>query len=208
MKARDISVTVSPDLPVWPGDPAVVLERYLSQAAGDQANVSRLACSVHVGTHVDAPIHFVEGGRGVDELSWETLVGDALVADARGLHTITAAALEALAIPPGTRRLLLKTDNSALWSSGVFEEGYVALEPDAARWVVEREIALLGVDYLSVQLYDDPNPDTHRILLEAGVVLLEGLDLGDVSPASYVLVCLPLKLRGADGAPARVVLLE
>jgi arylformamidase len=208
MKVRDISVTVSPELPVWPGDPEIVLERYTSIAGGDQVNASRIACSVHVGTHVDAPVHFVDGGRGVDELALDALVGDAFVADARGLATITADALNALDVPPGTKRLLLRTDNSGLWSTGRFEPGFAALDAGGARWIVGRELALVGIDYLSVQRYDDPTADTHRIMLEAGVVLLEGLNLGDVDPGGYMLVCLPVKLRGADGAPARAVLLE
>lgn len=210
MRIWDISVPVSPGLAVWPGDPRVVLERYASLDAGDVANISRLAASVHVGTHVDAPLHFVDGGIPVPELSLDHLVGPVVVSDARGVAEITPEVLDALALPPGTRRLLLKTDNSTLWvqPEHEFRTDYVALTPAAAQWVAARGIVLLGVDYLSVQLYADEEPETHVRLLEAGVIVLEGADLRDVEPGRYVLVCLPVKLAGADGAPARAILLE
>lgn len=208
MRIWDISVPVSPTLPVWPGDPTVELERYMSLAA-DGANVTRLACSVHVGTHVDAPLHHIEGGTTVDRLALETLVGPALVVETAAA-AVTAETLEELALPEGTVRLLLKTRNSELWASAdrAFRRDYVALTPDAAEWVVQRGIRLLGVDYLSVQLFDDERPDTHRTLLGAGVILLEGADLSAVPPGDYLLACLPVKLEGADGAPARAVLID
>lgn len=210
MRMWDISVPVSPRLPVWPGDPEVVLERYMSLADGDVANISRFAASVHVGTHVDAPVHFVPEGAAVDELALDALVGPAVVVEARGAPEITPELLDGLDLAEGTRRLLVKTDNSELWASPdhAFRPDYVALTPEAARWVADRGIVLLGVDYLSVQRFGDAQPDTHRILLEAGVVVLEGTDLREVPPGRYVLACLPLKLRGSDGAPARAVLLE
>lgn len=175
--------------------------------AGNQANVSRLDCDVHVGTHVDAPWHFLKNGATVEQLPLDILIGPAIVAYLPGASAITASDLADLALPTGTKRLLLRTSNSELWAAGVteFRTDYVALTADAARWVVDQSIYLIGVDYLSVQRYED-DPLTHQILLEAGVIILEGLNLAGVRPGVYELICLPIHLVGADGAPARVVL--
>ena len=210
MKILDISVPVSPGLPVWPGDPTVELERYRSISAGDDCNVSRICCSVHSGTHVDAPEHFIDNALTVEDLTLEMLIGPALVIEVPAAGAIEPDFLETVSLPPGTARLLFKTRNSQLWRQPEhsFKSDYVALSPEAAAWIVERGIRLVGVDYLSVQMFSDPEPLTHRTLLSAGVVIIEGLDLQDVSPGSYQLVCLPLKLVGSDGAPARAVLIE
>jgi arylformamidase len=210
LKIFDISVPVSPGLPVWPGDPPVELERYRSISAGDDCNVSRICCSVHSGTHVDAPGHFIDNALTVEALSLDTLIGPALVVEVPGAGAIEPDFLETVSLPGGTVRVLFKTRNSDLWhkTGHSFDSDYVALSMDGAAWIVDRGIRLVGVDYLSVQMFSDPEPLTHRTLLAAGVVIIEGLDLQDVSPGSYQLVCLPLKLVGSDGAPARTVLLE
>jgi len=194
-------------MPVWPDSIGLRLYRTQSLEDGDESNVSRLDCDVHTGTHVDAPRHFLENGITVEQLPLDTLVGPAIVAYLPHADAITAGDLAALAMPPGTERLLLRTHNSELWATRAteFRKDYVALTADAARWVVDQDIHLIGVDYLSVQRYDD-SPLTHQILLEAGVILLEGLNLADVQPGMYELICLPLKLVGAEGAPARAVL--
>ena len=209
MKIYDISLALTPRLPRWPGDPDIVLTPYQSLAAGDNSNNTHLACSVHSGTHIDAPAHFIDDGAGVEQIALDVLVGQALVAEIPGVARITPEHLEALDLPAETRRLLLKTDNSAYWSNPEheFRKDFTALTAEAAKWVVARGIQLIGVDYLSVQLFDDPSPLTHRVLLEAGAVVLEGLDLRPVSQGSYQLVCLPLKINGSDGAPARAVLI-
>lgn len=210
MRIWDISLAVSPGLPVWPGDPQIVLERYMAISKGDAANVSRLACSVHVGTHMDAPVHFVEGGPAIEDLPLDVLIGPAVVAKLLGVDTITPECLETLTLPSDTKRLLFKTSNSQLWAGSHHEfcSDYVALTPQAAEWVVRKGIRLIGVDYLSVQRFHDPEPLTHLILLEAGVVIVEGLDLREVPPGRYQLICLPMKLVGSDGAPARAVLIR
>lgn len=179
----------------------------MSLKAGDRANVSRLDCDVHMGTHVDAPWHFLSDGFTVDEMSLDVLIGPATVAYLPEASVITAKELAGLNLPSGIQRLLLKTRNSDLWAAGVteFRKDYVALSADAARWAVERGIRLVGIDYLSVQCYDD-NPLTHQILMKAGVIIVEGLNLAAVEPGSYELICLPLRLVGADGAPVRAVL--
>ena len=207
MRLYDISVGVSPEIPVWPGDPPVVLERVMSMENGDEANISRIQSGVHVGTHIDAPIHFVEGGATVDAIPLKSLLGRAYVVDLRKADMLDAAALESARIPPRTRRLLFKTRNSELWISGEssFQKDFVAVDVSGAEWLVKKGVKLVGVDYLSVAPFNDGGP-THRILLEAGVVVVEGLNLARVSKGRYTLYCLPVKLMGSDGAPARAVL--
>ena len=210
IKIWDISLPVTHELPVWPSDPPVVLERYKAISKGNRSNVSRLTCGVHTGTHMDAPIHFIEGGAAIEDLPLEVLVGPAVVAEILDVDTITPDCLEALALPSDTTRLLFKTSNSQLWADPhhKFYTDYVALTPQAAEWIVQKGICLVGVDYLSVQRFDDPEPLTHRTLLEAGVVVVEGLNLREVTPGRYPqLICLPINLVGSDGAPARAVLI-
>lgn len=204
----DISLPISPDLPVWPGDPNIVLEQVAAMDDGAEANVTRLDMSAHTGTHVDAPHHFMNDGRTVENLSLEVLVGECYVLRvANEIDEITADILEKAGIPKDAVRLLFRTRNSELWRRGEtrFQTGFAAVSEDGARWLVERGVKLVGVDYLSVAAYSQPVP-THRALLAAGVVVVEGLDLSRVEPGVYVLYCLPLKLLGADGAPARAIL--
>ena len=210
MRIFDISVSIHPKLPVWPGDPQIVLERYRQLANGDASNDSRLACSVHCGTHIDAPAHFIEKGNTIEQLSLDSLVGNATVVEFPKIHRITPDLLETQKIDTQTNRLLLKTKNSELWADPEHEfyPDYVALSAEAARWIVNNGIQLVGIDYLSIQLFKDAEPLTHRILLEAGVIILEGLNLRDVKPGTYQLICLPLKLTGSDGAPARAILIQ
>jgi arylformamidase len=210
MKIFDISVSIHPKLPVWPGDPPVVLERYRQQTKGDASNDSRLACSVHCGTHIDAPAHFIEKGTTIEQLSLDSLVGSATVVEFSEIDRITPDLLETQQIDAQTDRLLLKTKNSELWADPqhAFYPDFVALSAESARWIVNRGIQLVGIDYLSIQMFKDAEPLTHRILLEAGVVILEGLDLRAVEPGNYQLICLPLKLTGSDGAPARAILIK
>jgi arylformamidase len=209
MQTYDISLTISADLPVWPGDPRVILERIGKIEDGDSSNVTRLEMSAHTGTHVDAPYHFLGGDAPtVDELPLKVLTGRAYVLHIPDeVHRITRPVLETAEIPPRTRRLLIKTRNSELWKrkEKKFLKEYVALDGDAAQYLVDRRVKLVGVDYLSVAPYDATHA-THHILLQAGVVVVEGLNLSEVSQGRYTLYCLPLKLAGADGAPARAIL--
>lgn len=210
MPIYDITVPIHPLMPVWPGDPQVVLEQVASIDAGAHANVSHLKAGVHVGTHVDAPHHFLNDRRTVETLPLEVLTGPALVVqlpDER--EVVTAADLEAAAIPAGSERLLLKTRNSAFWriSPNDFRLDFVGVSAEGAEWLVEHGVRLVGVDYLSVAPYKQSGP-THEILLRAGVVIVEGLDLSTVAPGRYNLYCLPLKLVGSDGAPARAILVS
>lgn len=208
MKIYDITLAISPQLPVWPGDPPFRLERIQSMEAGAHDNVSRLDMGVHTGTHVDAPYHFIQDGRTAESLSLEVLTGPALVVRIPDEVTrITAEVMERAHLPSGVERLLFRTSNSALWGQGAreFHTGFVAIPADGAEWLVQHGVKLVGVDYLSVSPYKNSIP-THRTLLQAGVVILEGLDLSAVPPGKYNLYCLPLKLVGSDGAPARAIL--
>ncbi len=207
MSFIDISVGLGPDFPRWPGSPGFSLEWFKRLENGDGCNNSRLHSDVHIGTHVDAPLHFIRDGKTVEQLPLDILIGPAWVAYLSDVTAVTAADLSALSLPDGTERLLLRTGNSTQWAVGErdFKPDFVALTEDAAHWVVEQGIRLLGVDYLSVQRYQD-GPAVHQILLEAEVVIVEGLNLSHVEPGQYELICLPVKIVGAEGAPARAVL--
>jgi arylformamidase len=209
MQIFDVSLPISSRLPTWPGDPKVSLERASSIAAGDAANVSRIVAGVHTGTHVDAPVHFVDGASGIDSSPIETLVGPCLVVAAEPPST----ELRPEDLPgTGHTRILFKTRNSRRWTPDPnleFDTGFVAVGlPLATRLVAEGK-RLVGVDYLSVETFDAPfEHPVHKTLLEAGIVVIEGLDLSAVEPGEYELYCLPLKLVGSDGAPARTILVR
>lgn len=207
MRTYDVTLTISPDMPIWPGDTPPQLVQTDSIEKGGVANTSRITMSVHTGTHIDAPHHFMGDGRTIDTLNIDLLVGRAYVLHLPQVEIITASMLDKAEIPPRTRRLLFKTRNSDYWAKGItkFQTDFVALSSDAAAWLVDRNVRLVGIDYLSIAPYNAVTP-THRILLEAGVVVVEGLDLSKVSQGRYTITCLPLKLAGADGAPARVIL--
>ena len=205
----DISLTINNQLAVWPGDPSIKLEQVGSIEAGAPANVSRLTAGVHTGTHVDAPLHFIPNDLAVEHLELERFVGPCYVAELSGTGRISAAELEAADIPPATERLLLKTSNSQALATDPtsFIKDFRALDSSAARWVVEQGLKLVGIDYFSIESFEaeEHNP-THHILLGARVGIIEGLYLQHVAPGAYYLTCLPLKLQGSDGAPARAIL--
>jgi arylformamidase len=207
MRTYDITLTITPEMTVWPGDPSVSIKRISSIASGDNSNVSQMSMSCHTGTHVDAPDHFLNNGKTVEGLSLDLLVGRAYVLHLPDINLITASVLMEADIPPRTRRLLFKTRNSDYWAVGntEFHTDFVGLSVDAAELLVDRNVKLVGIDYLSIAPYKLGTP-VHTILLNAGVVVIEGLDLSQVSQGRYTLHCLPLKLGGADGAPTRAVL--
>ena len=207
MKIYDITIPVHPDMPVWPGDSGVSIERVRKIEAGDNANVSHLSLGVHTGTHVDAPCHFIPGGITLDQVPLDRFIGEAEVVEIPNVDRITAADLENAELPTDAKRVLFKTRNSQIWARGEnrFQEDFTALNPDAAQYLVDRGVAFVGIDYLSVAPFKESRP-THEILLSAGVVILEGVDLSEVPAGRYTLFCLPLKLDGVDGAPARAIL--
>jgi len=203
----DISLPMHPKMPKWPGSEGIKIHRIKRLEGGDKVNNSKLECDVHSGTHVDAPLHFIEDGSTVEALPLDMLIGPAIVAAIPEAQVVTAKHLASIGLPPKTERLLLRTRNSDLWASNVteFRENYTALTADAAQWLVDRGIGLVGIDYLSIQIFSDP-PTTHEILLKGKVVILEGLNLADVKPGKYELICLPIRLVGTEGAPARALL--
>lgn len=205
MTVIDISLPIHSRMVVYEGDPGVEVAPRLEIARGDTANVSLLSMGSHTGTHVDAPAHFIEGGATVEALPLDVLIGPALVAEVTSAPVIGRRDLEALPLE-GVSRLLLKTHNSLLWARGAFTRDFVALELAGARYLTERGLRLIGIDYLSIEPFHSPGHPVHRHLLGAGVVILEGLDLARVTPGTYELVCLPLPARGIDGAPCRAVL--
>jgi len=211
LRIYDITLTLSPELPVWPGDPPISLKRIMQMEAGDEANVTKIETTAHAGTHVDAPYHFLGGETAtVENLPLEILTGRAYVLQLPDeIDLITAEILRKHPFPARTKRLLFKTRNSRLWQDDEkkFRADFVAVSSDGAQFLVERGVKLVGVDYLSVAPYQDGAP-THRILLEAGIVVLEGLNLAQVEPGHYILYALPLKIAASDGSPARVILIE
>lgn len=208
---RDVSLPIGADLLTWPGDPRIEVAPASRIAKGDAANVSELRFGSHTGTHIDPPFHFIDEGPRVDELDLETLIGEATVADlAESEMAILPHDLERLDLPQGTTRLLLKTRNSELWKSLPIEfpDSYVALSAEGAQWIVDRGIRLIGTDFLSIEKRGAPGHPVHMTLLGAGVVIVEGLNLFDVPAGNYRFVCLPLRIVGGDGAPARAILID
>jgi arylformamidase len=206
---HDISVPLGINLPTWPDSPGVQRTSRMSIARGDVANVTQLSIDVHTGTHVDAPLHFLEQGQSVEELGLTPFIGPAVVVDTGAAKKITAAVLNAAAIPDGTERLLLRTANSLRPGSfqTPFDEDYAALTLDGAQWLATRHLRLVGIDYLSIQRYSE-SPEVHRALLRSGLTILEGLCLEDIAAGAYELVCLPLRLIDVEGAPARAILMS
>ena len=205
----DVSLPIGPDLPTWPGDPGIRIDPAKRIDRGDAANVSELHLGSHTGTHVDPPVHFLPGERSIDELELDVFFGPAVVADLGDAEAIGSAELKDLELPQGTERLLCRTRNSQLWTRlpADFPEDYVAVSEDGAQWLVDRGVRLIGVDFLSVERPAGGDHPVHRMLLGAGTVIVEGLDLSRVEPGSYTLVCFPLRITDGDGSPARAVLI-
>lgn len=204
MKIYDVTVPLSKELVVYPGDPHVKINRRTKVDEGDSNyNLSRYCFSSHAGTHVDPAFHLIEEGITVDRLPLELLIGRARVVEVTA-PCIDEAVLEEFDFTVDAR-VLFKTRNSYLWSQKTFVKDYVYITPGAARSLVNDGIKVVGIDYLSVDKFDSP-PETHRALLSAGTIIIEGLDLREIEPGDYELICLPLRVKDGDGAPARVVL--
>jgi len=203
MRIHDISVPLCAEIPGYPGDPPFVIAPWNSISKGDAANLSKMTLSTHSGTHLDAPRHFIENGATVDTLPLGLLVGKALVVELHGVKEIGRKDLERLRIK-GAERLLLKTDNSALWAQSGFSHDFAALSVEGARYLLESGVKLVGIDYLSIESFEGDG-EVHRMLLGNGVLILEGVNLADVAPGEYE-ICLPMKIKGGDGAPVRALL--
>ncbi|NUR56378.1 MAG: cyclase family protein [Acidobacteria bacterium] len=201
-----MSVSLQPGLATYPGNPEFELQPVKRVAAGASSNVSRLILGTHTGTHVDAPRHFFDEGAGVDGLPLDLLIGRARVIDLPFRGGITERHLADAGLREDLR-VLLRTPNSALWNtSDGFHQDYSYLTEEGARYLVEQGVKVVGIDYLSVEQFKKPGAPAHRALLGENVVIIEGLNLSDADAGAYEMYCLPLRVAGADGAPARVVL--
>lgn len=208
MRTYDVTVPLRAEMPAWEGETGPRLEWRSRIEQGGDYDLSVVTLSSHSGTHVDAPAHYEAGGPTVESLAADTLVGPAVVVEHGRPADITAADLEALGVDGGRSRVLFKTVNGALWDDAAFHRDYVALARDGAERLVELGVRLVGIDYLSIESFESPGFRVHHTLLGAGVVVLEGVDLRRVPPGEYLLVCAPLPMAGAEGAPARVFLID
>jgi arylformamidase len=202
----DVSVPLRTGMVHWPDNPPVRIERMLDIEHGDAANVSTISMGSHTGTHMDAPLHFVRGGKGLDEMPLEATVGHARVVEIQDPESIKPHELRPHGISR-SERILFKTRNSARqWHREAFIEDFVYVSQEAARYLATCGVRIIGVDYLSVGGFVRDGVETHQALLEAGIWVIEGLGLSEVEPGEYELICLPLKVKGGDGAPARAIL--
>lgn len=211
MPIFDISVPICASMAVWPGDPPVTLTPDKSLARHGYA-VTRISLGSHTGTHIDAPQHLIPDGLSLDRVPLDTLIGKAFVFDVspREGDALDASDLSTLGIPRDAERVLLKTSNSDFWAMAPqqFEQKYVHLTKQAASWLAQRGVKLVGIDYMSVDPFPGDGAPAHIELLQAGIVILEGLDLSNVTPGVYQLVALPVKVDAPDGAPVRAVLMR
>jgi arylformamidase len=205
MMLIDVSLPLDATLPTYPGNTPFSLEAIKRIARGDSSNVSTLHMSAHCGTHVDAPRHFFDAASGTDALPLEMLIGRARVIEVISRAGITAEDLAAMDFSEDVR-LLIKTRNSRIWGDAGFHTDYVGVTESGAKHLVAHGVKVVGVDYLSVEVFKTPGAPAHHVLLGAGTIVIEGLNLRDVEPGIYEMFCLPLRVVGSDGAPARVVL--
>lgn len=205
MRLIDISVPLDSSLPTYPGNARFAIEPVKRIAEGGSSNLSTLHLSAHSGTHVDAPRHFFDEASGPEALPLEMLIGRTRVIEIASRKAIDSPTLAALDLRDDVR-ILFKTQNSKLWGSPEFHSDYIGMTESGAKHLVEHGIKVVGVDYLSVEEFRKPGAPAHHVLLGGGTIVIEGLNLRDVEPGVYEMYCLPLRIVGADGAPARVVL--
>ena len=202
----DVSVTVRHGMPHWPDNPPIVLERVMDLRRGDVCNVSHLDMGVHSGTHMDGPVHLIHQAAGLDEMPLTATMGEARVIEIEHPREITAGDLHKHRLEAG-ERVLFKTSNSErCWQASGFVEDFVYITEPAAMHLAETGVQTVGVDYLPVGGYHADGATIHKILLQAGIWIIEGLDLSPVTGGRYEMICLPVKLHGSDGAPARAIL--
>lgn len=206
MQWIDISVPLRDAMVHWPDDPPVSIRRIADIEHGATLNLTMISMGVHSGTHIDAPVHFIRGGKGVEHVPLDTVVGRARVIEIGDPESIKPDELAGHRIRRGERILFKTRNSSGIWQHDEFVEDYVFISDAAADYLVERGIRLVGIDYLSVGSYRYGGDQVHNTLLGAGVWILEGLNLSNVTPGNYDLICLPLKIVGGDGAPARAII--
>jgi len=201
----DITVPVYNGLVHWPGDPAFDGQRKADMSRGDVCNLTKLSMSAHTGTHMDAPLHFVRDGATMDALPIDAVVGQARVIKIDDPAAVQPAELEKYDLQPG-ERILIKTRNSdRAWHEEPFDEDFVHISAAGGQYLVDRQVRTVGVDYLSIGGYKTDGVECHQIMLGAGIWVIEGLDLSAIAPGKYELACLPMRLRDAEGAPARAI---
>jgi arylformamidase len=201
----DVSVTVRHGMAHWPDNPPVILERAMDIGRGDACNVSHLAMGVHTGTHMDGPLHFIHGAPGLDQMPLSATMGEARVIEITHPREVTATELEAYDLRADERVLLRTANSTRCWQEEAFVTDFVHISEPAARHMAEVGVQTVGIDYLSVAGYYADGATIHRILLDAGIWIIEGLDLSAVPGGRYELICLPVKLHESDGAPARAI---
>lgn len=204
----DISLPIDERITVWPSSAKVKFNKLKCFSCGDRSVDHEYHGNLHVGTHIDAPSHFVANAKTIEAIELSLFWGPAFVVEVSpNNNRISAADFKATDLPKGINKLLIKTPNSELWNNPhhEFHRDFVALDPDGAQWIVDSGIDLVGIDYLSIQKYGD-SPDVHHILLRNEVVVLEGVDLRKAKQGEYFLMCLPTNMRGVEAAPARAVL--
>jgi arylformamidase len=210
MTIYDISVPLCANMPTYPGDPGIEISKWLTLANGDPANVSFIKFGAHTGTHVDAPAHFIAGASTVELMPLDVLIGEALVVELASDQMVIDEDVAERACREGVTRVLFKTRNSDFWNQPdqTFRSNYTYLTTEAAEALVKHGVKLVGIDYLSIEKFQSEDFATHHALLSNNVVIVEGLDLREVPPGVYELMCLPLRIRegSGDGAPARAVL--
>lgn len=206
-RVYDISVTLSSETPVFPGHRNFQKELIFSLAKGERSNVSELSLTSHMGTHVDAPNHFIDNMETIDRISFGNIIGRASVFELKVTEKIDVSDIQGLNIERGSI-VLLRTRNSALWRNKEFRKDYVYLTKEAAEILRDRGVVAVGVDYITPDEFENKKRPVHHVLLRKGIILIEGLNLSQVPAGDYFIICLPLKIKDGDGAPARAILLE
>ena len=206
MKYIDISSTVDKNMPHWPTSSRPVIKRLFSLAKGSKSNVSWIGMGIHTGTHIDAPEHFIRNGNTIDKIKIKSLIGKCYVCNTKNRGVIDVSYLNSIKVPQGVKKILFHTKNSSFWKDSKFHKDFVALTPQAARWIVKKGINLVGIDYLSIERFGEKGNRTHKILLKKKVIIVEGLNLSHVKDGVYKLIVLPIKIKGCEGAPARAIL--
>jgi arylformamidase len=206
---HDISLTLSSELISWPGEGSLELTKIYSISNGDNCNVTKLSLSTHQGTHIDSPHHFIDDGRTSEDINLESLIGLCLVIDVVGCAIINKEHIDKYDFNK-YKRIIFKTNNSSLWKENIkyFDKNFVSLSLEAAQYLYNKGVILVGIDYLSIEEFSSTTHAVHKVLLGNNIVIIEGLNLSDISEGCYELICLPIKLRGSDGSPARAVLRE
>ena len=209
MKIIDISVPIDDKTPLWPGNVGPKIKSLSNIENGSVYNETSIEVNVHTGTHIDAPLHFIKNGQSIDRMNLSIFIGSVFIVYLPDVREITAKDLEKINLPENVNRILFKTSNSLLWNrdNSEFEKEYVGITSDAATWLVEKQITLVGIDYISIATFKE-TVEVHNILLKEGIAVLEAINLVNVEEGNYKLVCLPIKITNAEGAPARAVLIK